>query len=142
MRRLFQLLTCLFLLLVYSCSDDNSTGPYESKTPDTNTTMPVFSDINSTIFQTSCAFSGCHASNTKQAGLDLSSANAYNSLVGVPSTQNPGMKRVDPGNSANSYILKKLKGDGTTRMPLRQAALSQEKIDMITAWIDAGAENN
>lgn len=146
MKRLGFCFTCIFFLLIHSCSD-NSTGPTSENTPDSNNnnnnnTVATFSEINTSVFQASCAFSGCHASNSRQAGLDLSSSNAYGNLVGVASTQNPGMKRVDPGNSANSYILKKLKGDGTTRMPLRQAALSQEKIDMITAWIDAGAENN
>ncbi|MCB9057722.1 MAG: hypothetical protein H6627_04095 [Calditrichae bacterium] len=140
--RISLILTFAIFLIVLSCSEDNSTGPVADNTPENNNIAPTFSEINTNVFQASCAFSGCHANNSRQAGLDLSSSNSYNSLVGVTSTQNPGLKRVDPGNSAGSYLLKKLKGDGTTRMPLRQAALSQDKIDMITAWIDAGAENN
>jgi hypothetical protein len=133
---IFQLF--LIILLSYSCSEDNSTGTG----PDDQTAALTFTEINETVFQKSCAFTGCHASDTKQAGLDLSEGNAYANLVDVPSTENPSLKRVDPGNSANSYLVKKLKGEGTTRMPLNRAPLSDETITAIAAWIDDGAENN
>ena len=46
-----------------------------------------------------------------------------------------------PGDSANSRLLKALRGSepGLARMPLNRPALSEEQINVIAAWIDAGA---
>ncbi|RMH64066.1 MAG: hypothetical protein D6677_05885 [Calditrichaeota bacterium] len=127
-----------FLFFLIACSEESDNNNVVS--PGTSAT-PTFSEVNQQVFQASCAFSGCHASNTKKAGLDLSSANAYNNLVNVTSTQNSALKRVSPNNSADSWLIKKLNGSGTSVMP-PAGSLSSDKIDMVKAWIDAGAKND
>jgi hypothetical protein len=119
----------LISMISMSCSDDKDspTGPEEG-----NSDVFTFAEIQSRVFNSSCAFSGCHDSSTKQAGLDLSDGNAYTSLVNVASSQSSSMMRVNPGDSAKSYLIKKLAGD----------ALNQETIHKIEVWIDDGAENN
>lgn len=138
MKYLTGCITAILIFILISCNSDYDYGTQ----PDNQPTEPTFTSINKTVFQASCAFTGCHASDTKKAGLNLSSSAAYTNLVNVLSSENPTLKRVDPGNSTNSYILKKLKGEGTTRMPLNRQPLSQEKIDAIIKWIDDGAQNN
>jgi hypothetical protein len=56
------------------------------------------------------------------------------------------MPIIDPGNSAGSYIIWKLNGQGPNgeaivgvRMPATGLFLSQAQINRIAAWIDAGA---
>lgn len=80
----------------------------------------------------------CHGGS---AGLNLSTADDWaNELIGVSSSQSPGMKRVDPGNASNSYLIKKLEGvsmaAGTARMPYNLPALSTTQINQIKAWIN------
>ncbi len=49
--------------------------------------------------------------------------------------------RVNPGNPDQSYIVQKIQGTAAVggRMPLGQAALPQDRIDLIRSWIAAGA---
>ncbi len=131
-------LTLCAAFALFACSEESNTD--NTVSPGTSTT-PTFSQVNQEIFQASCAFSGCHASDTKKAGLDLSSANAYDNLVNVTASENSALKRVNPGNSADSWLIKKLNGDGTSIMP-PAGALSSDKIDMVKEWIDAGAKND
>ena len=52
----------------------------------------------------------------------------------------PPRKRVIPGDSANSLLMKRITGGGgLARMPLGSPALSAAKIAVIGKWIDAGA---
>lgn len=128
-------------LALVGCGKDDK-NPAAPQQEEEQTTAFKFSELQATVFSTSCAFSGCHSTSTKRAGLDLSEGNAYASLVGVNSTQNSSMKRVNPGNSDESYLIRKLAGDGTSQMPLNGTPLSQETLDKIRAWINDGAENN
>jgi hypothetical protein len=93
----------------------------------------------------SCALGGCHSPPQIQEGLDLRLDKAYTSLVGVPSNQCGTTPRVDPGNPGGSYLLDKLRGvslcDGF-QMPLNTAPLPQADIDLISAWICQGAQDN
>ena len=49
---------------------------------------------------------------------------------------------VNPGNSAESQLIKKLNGTAGTQMPKNQNPLNDATIDLIETWIDEGAENN
>ena len=45
-----------------------------------------------------------------------------------------------PGNSAGSSLMHRVTGEGgVTRMPLAQAALASEKVEILRRWIDQGA---
>jgi hypothetical protein len=100
------------------------------------------------IFTNNCAFSGCHAGASPQLGQNLSPGQAYTSIVDVPSVEAPTLDRVEPANPDSSYLVHKIQGTFASvggsgdRMPLGQGALPAADIDLIRAWIAAGAPNN
>jgi len=97
------------------------------------------------IFTTNCALTGCHTGANPQQGLNLSSGQAYGAIVNIASEQQPALKRVLPGDPANSYLIRKLEGDPTisgARMPDGAPALPPATIQKIRDWITAGAPNN
>lgn len=85
-------------------------------------TEPSFSAIQSTIVQTSKC-SRCHG---EDSSFPLTS---YDAL----------MEYVVPGDAASSLLYEALE---TGRMPRRQPKLGQADIDLVRAWIEAGALNN
>ena len=105
----------------------------------------MFSQFQAQIFTPTCAAGGCHAAASAQAGLVLEAGQSYDNLVGVPSTQQPALSRVSPGNPEESYLIKKLRGDADIvgdRMPRGGPFLDQADIDALIAWISAGAPEN
>lgn len=130
-------LMLLTLSLFVSCSEDQTTAPPTT----TNVPLAKFSDIKAKVF-INCTGAQCHSSSGNQGSLILESAVAYNNLVGVQSVLFPQFKRVEAGNSANSLIIKILKGEVAPRMPLNGNSLSAATIDSIAKWIDQGALNN
>lgn len=104
----------------------------------------TFTEIQTQIFNSSCALSGCHSGGTPAAGMNLD-APAYSRIVGVASSEVPSLQRINPGNAADSYMIRKLEGGPGivgARMPLGGPFLPQATIDRIRAWIDSGAPNN
>jgi len=107
--------------------------------------QPTLDSIQANVFGPSCGLSGCHdgGGSGLPRGMNLSSADAsFNALVGVQSLQVPGLARVTPSDANSSYLVDKLEGNqapGTTRMPQGGPFLDQATIDVIRAWIDAGA---
>jgi hypothetical protein len=72
-------------------------------------------------------------------------ANTFANLVGVDSVEQPGLKRVAPGDAENSYVVRKLEGSPSitgARMPFGGPFFDQATIDQLKAWINAGAQNN
>jgi len=127
----------VILTLFVSCSEDQTTAPPST----TNAPLAKFSDIKTKVF-INCTGAQCHSSSGNQGNLILESAVAYNNLVGVQSILFPQFKRVEAGNSANSLIIKILKGEVSPRMPLNGTPLPAATIDSIAKWIDQGALNN
>jgi hypothetical protein len=97
--------------------------------------------------------------------MSLLSADTFTSLVGVASCEAPALKRVEPGNSAASYLMVKLEGTQSTifdaggcvtcdyvlatesacgkRMPRdAPSPLSDAEMQVIRDWIDQGAADN
>jgi mono/diheme cytochrome c family protein len=73
--------------------------------------------------------------------MNLTSANtSYSSMVGVASDQ-VGLQRVQEGNPASSYLVRKLEGSQSSgdRMPTNGPYLDQATIDRVRSWIQAGA---
>jgi len=103
------------------------------------TLQPKFSSIQANIFGPICE--QCHSGATAPRGLRLDAANSYALLVGVASSEEPGLLRVDPHNPNNSYIIQKLEGTAGTgeRMPAGLPPLTQAQIDVIRQWITDGA---
>jgi hypothetical protein len=73
--------------------------------------------------------------------LRLDNANSYGMLVGIASSESPGILRVAPGDPDNSYLIQKLEGTASvgSQMPLGAPPLEQASIDVIRQWISAGA---
>lgn len=130
-------LVILMLSLIVSCSEDQTTAP----SPSTNTSLSKFSEIKAKVF-INCTGAECHSSSGNQGNLVLEPNVAYNNLVGVQSVLFPQFKRVEAGNSANSLIIKILKGQVSPQMPLNGTPLPAATIDSIAKWIDQGALNN
>ncbi len=130
----------LLFLFLLACNNNAKSSDDNKNTPPTeNTLNATFSSIQKNVFSKSCAFSTCHGGSVSPT---LSSGSAYNNLVNKQSRQNASMLLVKPGDSAHSYLMKKLKGEGTSRMPKNGAALSTAIIDTVASWIDRGAKNN
>jgi mono/diheme cytochrome c family protein len=81
------------------------------------------------IFQANC--SSCHGDNRQSAGLNLSSADGVMNAVNVGA--------IVAGSADNSRLVDDIVSG---RMPRRGAPLSQQDIQTISNWINAGAPNN
>ena len=128
----------LGLMFVLAC-EDSIQGPEDEPVNGGPGNMRAnFSSIQAEVFSKSCATPACHGGTQDPT---LTSGQAYNNLVNVTSLQNPSLVRVKPGDSNNSYLMKKLTGDGTSIMP-PSGQLSNAKIDSIALWINNGALND
>ena len=125
-------------ILLLGCSEESTTEPTQTA----SAPLSKLSDIQSKVFNTSCALAGCHGSTNNQANLLLTDGNSFTNLVGVQSLLFPQFKRVAPDSSANSLLIKILKGEVSPRMPFNRDPLSAAVIDSIAKWIDNGALNN
>ncbi|MBX7150575.1 hypothetical protein K1X84_02965 [bacterium] len=136
MKTYLLLLVIMALIIVQGC------GELEEKNPEANR---VPTDVQA-IFTTYCAKSGCHAGSSPQQDMNLSEEVAYQNIVNVTSMENPSLKRINPGNANNSYLIRKIEGTQSVgdRMPLDQEGpdggyLSSTQINTIRTWIDNGA---
>ena len=129
------------LLFFAACTAGNGEGLDQNGQP-ILIGPPVVSDvqqIQDTVFTPICT--QCHSGTNAPLGLRLDAANSYAMLVNVPSGEVPGLLRVNPGNPDQSYLVQKISGTASVgaRMPLGQAPLAQDRIDLIRRWIAAGA---
>ena len=129
------------MLILAACTAGNGEGLDQNGQP-----IPIvppvqsdFQEIQDTVFTPICT--QCHIGAGAPQGLRLDAANSYAMLVNVNSNEVPALKRVNPGNPDQSYIVQKISGNAAVggRMPLGQAALQQDRIDLIRQWIAAGA---
>ncbi len=118
-----------------------------SDTTDTSTTDPTgvpvttsyATDIQAMIFNVGCLEpSACHG-DAPSGGLSLA-GNAYDRLVGVPSTIN-GQPRVIPGDPDGSLLYQKLArtppADGGIPMP-PGGAIPADALALVRQWIEQG----
>ena len=137
------ILVCFVVLLVSLSMGCEHAGPLE-----VDTTEATFSNVQATVFNLNCALSGCHTGANPpppNGGMNLSEGQAYANIVGVMSTEQPGLLRVAPGDPDNSYLVKKIQGDpdiSGMRMPFGRPALPDELITLVRTWIAEGAQNN
>lgn len=101
----------------------------------------VFTEVQANVFTPTCATAGCHTGAGAPQGLQLDETNSYALLVGVNSSQDPGVQRVAPGDPNNSYLIQKLEGTASAgaRMPLGSQPLTPAVIAVIRQWITDGA---
>lgn len=105
--------------------------------------MATLTRIQAEIFTPSCATAGCHSGNGPPDGLLLTAGNAWSNIVNVDAVQ-INLKRIEPGDPSNSYLVRKVEGRNiaANRMPLGAPPLSQAEIDLIREWVLAGALDN
>lgn len=107
---------------------------------------PSYTKDVAPILKSRCAV--CHLTGKEAGNLALHPGAAHASLVGVKSVVAKGMNRVEPGKPEESYLVAKLegthvaKGGSGARMPFGAAPLPQPQIDIIKAWIKAGAKKD
>lgn len=138
---LVRFLPLILALLLVGCEHE---GPVEPDPGDDSDT-PSFSTIQTTIFNTSCALSGCHAGSNPQQGMDLSEGAAYEAIVGVRSNERPDLFRIEPGDPDQSYLVMKIEGSQGIvggRMPLGRPPLSNNQITLVRDWVLDGAPEN
>jgi hypothetical protein len=118
--------------------------PQPEPDPEPEPEATTLTEIQTQIFNNSCALSGCHAGASPAAGQNLSAGLSFSNLVNVPSSQNPALIRVIPDDANNSLLVQKLEGTAPvgSRMPLGGAPLSNSAIQSVREWIDAGALDN
>jgi len=100
-----------------------------------------FQSIQDNILTPICT--KCHAGASAPEGLQLDATHSYAALVGVPSTEQPNVQRVEPGDPDSSYIIRKLQntpGITGAQMPFGGPYLPQSTIDVIRQWITNGAQ--
>ena len=105
---------------------------------------PTLTKLQADIFTPICAV--CHDGNSASLpGVqNLTAGHTYASIVDVTSIEDPTLKRVNPSDPDNSYLVRKIEGAAGIvgeRMP-KGGALTQAQIDEVRAWIAAGALNN
>ncbi len=142
MRKLFFIITISMSVFYSSCSEHivESTPSIDQILTNNNSVSPTFTDIQSKVFNKSCALSGCHIAGVQSPDL---SVNAYNVIVSKSSTN--GLNYIEPGDPNLSYMYLKLIGAGNisgSQMPKNGPPLSQSVLDSIKAWITNGALNN
>ena len=99
----------------------------------------MFSEVQANVFDMSCMGSSCHSGANPAEGLNLEAANSYAMLYQIPSTQDAGVQRVNPGNPDLSYLIQKLENIGGVGLMPPGTPISQPFIDSGRQWIMAGA---
>jgi hypothetical protein len=125
-------------------------GGDASTTPDVGTGS--FANLQTSVFNRSCAVSGCHVSGaTAPAGnLVLTAGQSYQNLINaIPTNLNArrdGVRRVVPFKSDSSLLYQKIivaggahNGEYGNIMPLGNQPLTVGQLEFIRRWIDAGA---
>lgn len=120
-------------------------GTQKSPTEPGNPPDPsaTFQRVQTEIFTSSCALSGCHSGASPKQGMNLSAGNAYSNIVGVRAVESTRL-RIAPGDPDASYLVSKVKGDATitgSRMPFG-GALPPARIQLLVDWVRRGAPND
>ena len=115
-----------------TCSSDVATAANSAPNAATVKTL-----LTNTIWSGGSKCIDCHGGN---GNLFLATGDDWaNNLVAVNSFEQPSLKRVKPGDAANSYLIQKLEGAPTisgARMPFGASPLSTAQVDQIKAWIN------
>jgi hypothetical protein len=107
---------------------------------------PTLTNVQSTVFDASCAFSTCHGEGGGNAGLSLLPGESWAELVGVAAEGDAdgvpdGETRVIAGDPDGSYLVKKLEGaEGIVGDTMPQSSpLDAERLQLVRDWIESGA---
>ena len=128
-------------------TDGTLRSPSPTPQPSATAVAVTFERLQDEIFTPRCATPFCHGQQTASGGLVLEAGAAFDALVGalptIEAARAGGMLRVDPGAPANSFLLFKLTEPSSrtygARMPLIGTPLGDAEIELLRAWILAGA---
>lgn len=141
------MLSAVSALFLTACGGSDSGDDTSPK--DCNYTS-TYDAIQAAVFEgKGCVASACHGE-ARSGGLDLRAASSFGALVRQPSTIDPSMERVLPGDQALSLLYHKLAagtegtelGDLGQSMPVDLEPLSADQLDAIRRWIRAGAPSD
>jgi hypothetical protein len=123
----------------------NGNGLDASGNPGNGGTAPLtadFQSIQDNVFTPICTT--CHQGAGAPRGLQLDATHSYAALVSMPSSEQPAVLRVAPGDPDSSYLIRKLTNTGGisgVQMPANGPPyLPQSTIDVIRQWITNGAQ--
>jgi len=128
------------LLVLGACGGGSGTMPSSTTPASGSGTMPAsgssspplmatFDSIQANIFTPLCA--SCHGGANPAENLDLDATHSYNDLINVPSTEEPSIVRVKPGDPSQSYLVLHIQKEGD--------GASATDLSFIEQWITDGA---
>ena len=132
-------------VIAAGCGTDGGSGGTAPKSCDYASTYDA---IQETIFEAKgCTASTCHG-DAMLGGLDLRAGASLDALVRQPSTIDPSMLRVYPGDQDLSLLYEKVAaategtdlGDLGQAMPIGGEPLSDDQLEALRLWIRGGAE--
>ncbi len=109
----------------------------------TNTREATYSADVEGLFLSHCH--SCHSTEDPRGDLVLDPGTGYSRLVSVPSTQEPSLHLVVPGDPEASYLWAKLmgtteQGKGMPRTLFGAKKLPAEDLEKVRRWIASGAK--
>jgi hypothetical protein len=133
--------------VAWGCADFESTVDPTGGLPDVEVANPSFANDIQPILTRRCSIGGCHSLGSARADLVLAPGHAYDSLVNKPSFLQPSLDLVEPGDAANSWLVRMIEDDDDarlhfSRMPLGGQPLTRNQIATIVNWIENGALRN
>lgn len=134
------IISVYIIFMISSCADHIVSECEECNPLPDNTKLSTFSGIQTNLFNTTCALSGCHGETGTQANLLLVEGISFSNLVNQQSLLYPQFLRVKPGDSENSLLIKMLRGEISIMPPTGK--INDAIIDSVAMWIDEGALNN
>src|ERR1700722_3058771 len=96
-------------------TDSMASSPPAASSPPSMMLTADFDSIQANIFTPICA--GCHGGANPAENLNLDAEHSYNDLINVPSTEEPTLDRVKPGDPTNSYLVSTCRKKGTAHRP-------------------------
>jgi len=146
MRALFGMLLT-GIAVAWGCADFEATVDPTGGLPDVEVANPSFATDIQPIFNRRCAIGGCHTVISARADMVLAPGHAYDSLVNQPGYLYSQLDRVEPGDAANSWLVRMIEDDdgarfSYSRMPLGGQPLTRNQIATIVNWIENGAPRN
>lgn len=97
------------------------------------------SEVEAEVFKKSCAFATCHTGSSAAGGLHLD-GRTFDQLVNAQADSKQVL--VVPGKPDQSFLMTKLNGAmGNPVMP-PDAPLEPSRLEMVRAWIAAGAKDD
>jgi hypothetical protein len=120
------------LLILGACGGGSGTTMSSMMPPTGSMSQPLmatFDSIQSNIFTPLC--SSCHSGANPPENLALDAMHSYNDLINVPSTEEPSVVRVKPGDPMHSFLVLHIQKEGD--------GASATDLSFIEQWITDGA---